>query len=182
MSQAAEAYWRRCSNCKAHLGFNTIYWVCNVSTCNRQRTGLIFCSVDCWDAHLPMVRHKEAWAEERRSPKSADATDSDTSTAETHVKQNKSLQMKTTSFPKAAGPFQEAGATRLKDAPGDEILVVASKVKAYIQSRGGLNTSAQVMAALSERVRQVCDDAIRSAHKNERKTVLDRDVPGIRRT
>jgi hypothetical protein len=24
--------------------------------------------VNCWDAHVPMLRHRESWAEEARSP------------------------------------------------------------------------------------------------------------------
>ena len=44
------------------------YWVCNVSTCNRKRVGFVFCSVTCWDSHLPLMNHREAWAEERKSP------------------------------------------------------------------------------------------------------------------
>jgi len=60
--------------------------------------------------------------------------------------------------------------------PPDEILVVASKVKAYINARSGLNTSAGVMEALSDKIRVLCDLAIRSAQQHERKTVLDRDV------
>ncbi len=63
-----QVFWKRCSTCKAEIPFVTVYWVCNVSTCNRVRTGLAFCSVNCWDAHVPMLRHRDAWAEERRSP------------------------------------------------------------------------------------------------------------------
>lgn len=62
------AFWKRCSTCKTEIPFTTAYWVCNVSTCNRPRTALAFCSVNCWDAHVPMLRHREAWAEEARSP------------------------------------------------------------------------------------------------------------------
>ncbi|MCM2323414.1 MAG: hypothetical protein NDJ90_09150 [Oligoflexia bacterium] len=61
-------FWKKCNSCKKPIGFNALYWVCNVSTCNRVRTGLSFCSVSCWDAHLPLMNHREAWAEERRSP------------------------------------------------------------------------------------------------------------------
>lgn len=61
-------YWKKCNSCKKPIGFDAIYWVCNVSTCNRARTGLSFCSVGCWDAHLPMMRHRESWAVESRSP------------------------------------------------------------------------------------------------------------------
>ena len=60
--------WKRCSTCKKEIAFTTAYWVCNVSTCNRARTALAFCSVSCWDAHVPMLRHRESWAEESRSP------------------------------------------------------------------------------------------------------------------
>lgn len=61
-------HWKKCSSCKNPIHFATSYWVCNVSTCNRKRTGLAFCSVSCWDAHLPIVRHRESWAEERKAP------------------------------------------------------------------------------------------------------------------
>ena len=60
--------WRKCSSCKKPIPFKALYWVCNVSTCNRKRTGLAFCSVSCWDAHVPMMNHRESWAEERRAP------------------------------------------------------------------------------------------------------------------
>ena len=61
--------WRPCNVCKKPIAYGSTYWVCSVSTCNRKRTRLHFCSVECWDAHLPGARHREAWAEEKRSPK-----------------------------------------------------------------------------------------------------------------
>lgn len=64
-----DAIWKKCTTCKKPISFGAVYWVCNVSTCNRKRTGLTFCSVDCWDAHVPVLRHKESWAEERRAPR-----------------------------------------------------------------------------------------------------------------
>lgn len=39
-----------------------------MSTCTRKRTGLVFCTVACWDAHVPVARHKESWAIEMRAP------------------------------------------------------------------------------------------------------------------
>lgn len=60
--------WKKCNSCKKPIPFKAVYWVCNVSTCNRKRTGMSFCSVSCWDAHLPLMNHREAWAEERRAP------------------------------------------------------------------------------------------------------------------
>jgi hypothetical protein len=63
-----EVIWRKCSSCKADLPFGGKHWVCNVSTCNRPRLFLTFCTVNCWDAHLADVRHRDTWAEERDSP------------------------------------------------------------------------------------------------------------------
>ncbi len=37
--------WRTCSACKKGIPYNSLYWTCNVSTCNRKRTGVVFCSV-----------------------------------------------------------------------------------------------------------------------------------------
>ena len=39
---------------------------------------------------------------------------------------------------------------------GKEIVVVASKIKSYIKTQAGMNTSAAVMDILSEKVRQLC--------------------------
>ncbi|HEY4732183.1 MAG TPA: hypothetical protein VIH66_02950 [Gammaproteobacteria bacterium] len=58
---------------------------------------------------------------------------------------------------------------------GNEILVVASKLKNYIREKSGMNTSASVLGVLSERVRQLCDQAIENARNDGRKTVKDRD-------
>ncbi len=58
---------------------------------------------------------------------------------------------------------------------GSEVLVVASKLKGYIRTKSGMNTSAAVMTALSGRIRQLCDQAIENAKREGRKTVMDRD-------
>lgn len=63
-----EKCWRRCSACKNPIECGSTYWVCNVSTCNRKRTALVFCSVTCWEVHLPEANHRESWAEERIAP------------------------------------------------------------------------------------------------------------------
>jgi hypothetical protein len=62
--------FRVCSICRKPIAFGALYYACSVSTCNRPRTGLIFCTVECWESHLPTARHRDAWAEERRAPKS----------------------------------------------------------------------------------------------------------------
>lgn len=57
-----------------------------------------------------------------------------------------------------------------------EVLVVASKVKAYIRSKSEMNTSAGVLEVLSDKIREMCDRAIENANRDGRKTVKDRDI------
>ncbi|GBE09743.1 hypothetical protein BMS3Bbin12_00878 [bacterium BMS3Bbin12] len=61
-------------------------------------------------------------------------------------------------------------------ADGKEVLVVASKIKNYIREQSEMNTSAGVLDALSDRLREICDQAIENARRDGRKTVKDRDV------
>jgi len=51
-----------CSMCRKPIAMNAKYWRCSVSTCNSGRVKLYFCSVSCWDAHLPTARHRSAAA------------------------------------------------------------------------------------------------------------------------
>ena len=78
------------------------------------------------------------------------------------------------SMPGAAAPTLSSSFER-------EVLIVVSKMKKYIKERSGMNTSDAVAEDLSEHVRAVCDDAIRAAAADGRKTVLERDVPRPRR-
>jgi len=54
-------------------------------------------------------------------------------------------------------------------------------MKKYIKDRSGMNCSDAVAEMLSDHVRAICDDAIRAVARDDRKTVLDRDVPRARR-
>ena len=56
-----------------------------------------------------------------------------------------------------------------------EILVVVSKLKKYIRSVSGMNTAGNVVPALSDTIRHLCDQAIEKAKTDGRKTVMDRD-------
>lgn len=56
-----------------------------------------------------------------------------------------------------------------------QVLVVASKVKAFIKEKSGMNTSASVIDALTKIVENECNKAIENAQKDKRKTVMDRD-------
>ena len=56
-----------------------------------------------------------------------------------------------------------------------EVLVVASKVKAYIKSQS-MKTSSEAIAALSNTVYALLDDAIARAKANRRSTVKAQDL------
>jgi hypothetical protein len=58
----------------------------------------------------------------------------------------------------------------------DDILVVASKIRKYINDKSGMNVSASLYEALSEKLRGLCEMAMESARADGRKTVMDRDV------
>ncbi|MFQ5699418.1 MAG: hypothetical protein ACE5IL_14190 [Myxococcota bacterium] len=164
--------WRRCSSCKRDIEVGQVYWVCNVSTCNRKRTGLVFCTTECWDAHLGVVNHRESWAIEKRAgeaaaPVSAARAASPARRATTAPSTPVRRRVRAIARP-ASAPDAD------RDLPRD-ILIVASKLKAYIRARSGMNTSDRVLEPLSDRVRQLCDGAIEQARAAERRTVLDRD-------
>jgi histone H3/H4 len=56
-----------------------------------------------------------------------------------------------------------------------EVLVVASKVKAYIKGKN-MNTSAEAIQSLSEKVYEMIDEAARRTNGNGRKTVKSQDI------
>jgi len=132
---------------------NAKYYVCNVTTCQRKDTNFVFCTVDCWDAHVPTLRHKNAWAEERRAPATAEVAP-----------------------PEAPQRRDDLPQAPQAPASEDDILIVASKLKAYIKAKAGMSTAAGVMEILSDRVRKMSDKAIHRAELSSRKTVFDRDV------
>ena len=153
--------WRRCSACKKPIALGAVYWTCNVSTCNQKRTGLVFCTLSCWEVHLPGANHREAWAVERRAPNTPE--------------------------PGAAPPAESRGPRRIVVSPPAkkpdpaplEVLIVASRLKDYVRARSGYNTSDRVLEPLSDIVRRVVDQAIENARREGRMTVLDRDVPEV---
>jgi len=182
VSGPTTVFWRRCSSCKNAIGFERIYWVCNVSTCNRKRTGLVFCTVSCWDAHLPVMRHRESWSEERRSPSRTEWEREQAEEAAAQAKRGGSAPAAEPAGATAAPPTREPQ-RRIVVSPTaprgseleKEILVVVSKLKAYVRARADMNTSDSVAEHLSERIRTLCDEAIRRARKEGRKTLMDRD-------
>lgn len=149
-----DSFWKRCSTCKKEIGFNAPYQVCSVSTCRAHATNYVFCSVPCWDGHIPIERHRgsDIYASEKRSPRKEEA-----------IKEGEAERKRIIVSSPAASD--------------DEILVVISKVKKYIADKSGMNTSAGVYDSLTDRIKRICDQAIEEARRQGRKTVMDRDVP-----
>ncbi len=158
--------WRTCSSCKGDIGFDELYYLCSISTCNRKESDFRFCSVECWDQHVPVMRHREAFAEERRSPSRA-AWEREQAEGEADSPQATPPSKAPEAAP-ASDPLREGNLPR-------EILVVASKLKQYVRARSGMNTSDAVVGVLSDRLRRLCDEGIRRAVAAGRKTLMDRD-------
>jgi hypothetical protein len=177
--------WRRCSTCKNDIDFARLYWVCNVSTCNRKRTGTIFCSVSCWEAHVPIMRHRESWAVEKTSPTreawareqaAESVSPPSTPSSRSSVSDTTKGQPKRESKRTLVRPASVSSARASSEIPRD-ILIVASKMKSYIRAVSGMNTSDTSLDVLSDHVRALCDRAIREAGGDERRTVMGRDFP-----
>lgn len=49
-----------CCMCKTPISEGDRYIRCSVSSCNSGKFKLRFCSVECWSAHLPTARHRNA--------------------------------------------------------------------------------------------------------------------------
>src|SRR3954463_2243933 len=145
---------------------------CSVSTCNRAKLAQFFCSLPCWDAHLPEARHRDAWAEPIKAP-TREALRREQLEEEDREKR---------AAVRESSMIEEAEKRRRIIGPGtpseevpQDVLVVVSKVKAYVKARSGMNTSDGVVDVLSAKIRKACDAAIEVAHADGRKTVLDRD-------
>ncbi|MBS1959114.1 MAG: hypothetical protein JST80_06575 [Bdellovibrionales bacterium] len=177
--------WKLCSSCKKPIHLKSVYWTCNVSTCNRKRTGLVFCSVECWDAHVPLYNHRESWALENRAPKELTADDAPSTSESPREKAASSgTSRKVVSdrerFIAGLGSEEqeseeERDYTMTEGNAEKEVLIVASKLKNYIRAKSGMNTSAAVIDVLSDKVRDLCDQAVEAAKRDGRKTVMDRD-------
>ena len=48
-----------------------------------------------------------------------------------------------------------------------------------MKARSGMNTSDTVVGVLSDHLRRLCNEAIRNAARDGRKTVMDRDIPPV---
>lgn len=145
-------YWKKCNTCGKEIAYDSSYQSCSVSGCKK----FAYCSVDCWNLHSDLANHKSAWAEQTRAPQEGE--------------ERAPRKILVTS--KQETPASEGLSN---DGIPHDILIVASKLKAYIKARSDLNTSGNVMERLSDIVRRECDKAIANAREQGRKTVMDRD-------
>ena len=169
--------WMRCSACKRDIGFGAVHWVCSVSTCNRHNTNYKFCTVACWDSHVATLRHRDAWAVEKTAPSREEWEREQAE--EVLAAERREARASAPPAPSHAASSGAVTPTPLPhvnpaDLPHD-VLIVVSKLKAYVRARSGMNTSDGVIDVLSDKVRELCDAAIEKAAQAGRKTVLDRD-------
>ena len=159
-NQDSKNLWRKCSVCKKDIALGSKYYICSVSSCNGLRTGFQFCTVHCFDAHVPSARHREAGAIEKKAPLQAPLQD-----------------VAEASFPVPQRTLVRPGGltSSMSSQTPKEVLVIASRLKEYISSKGGYNTSGSVMDVLSNHLRTICERAIDNARAEGRKTVMDRD-------
>ena len=163
--------WKRCGVCKRDLGFDAEFYECSVSTCTSGRNHPVFCSVACWDQHVPVMRHRDAWAEHKRSP-----TRAQWEAVQAAPDSNRPVGASAVAAPATPRRIVVDGRTAAPAAEiDDDILVVASRLKAYIRARSGMNTSESVLEELSQIIRGHADRAIEHARLEGRKTVMDRD-------
>jgi len=169
-------YWRKCSSCKKEIALNSKYYECSVSTCTGQRTGYVFCSVSCWEVHLPGAKHRDAGAVEKKSPMKADPSEVSTSQPISGVGTAATPPQRRiiVSNSNASGVSLTKNPT-VKSAMSNEVLVVVSKMKQYIRDLSEMNTSEEVNQILSDMIRTECEKAITSARAEGRKTVMARD-------
>ena len=135
-----------------------------------------------------MMRHRNAWAEERISPTVAQwqaemAEEENVQDAE-KAQGGRTMGVRKTETNRSELVSRSVddilGARRRVRGRSDpnlphDTLVVASKLKAYVRAKSGMNTSSSVLETLSDRLRELCDDAIDVAESEGRKTIMDRD-------
>lgn len=173
-------FWRICSSCKrTQIAFGAKYYECSVSTCTGKRTGYVFCSVQCFETHLPGARHRDAAAVECFAPSRQQAM------AENSVA---AAALKKIIVPAVASSASYIKSPQSSSVPGgalspkssnqaslNEVLVVVSKMKQYIKDKADMNTSGDVADILSAQIRRACDRAIEVARADGRKTVMAKD-------
>jgi histone H3/H4 len=175
VTEDGQNFWRKCSSCKKPIALSARFYNCSVSTCNGQRTGYVFCSVPCFERHLPGARHKDAAAIENKAPMKPDGSLPASEPTRSSVSADLArAPQRTIVRPASSAPVTSTPTTR-------EVLVIASRLKEYITARSEYNTSASVMDVLSDHLRNLCDRGIENARAEGRRTVMDRDFDFLKK-
>jgi hypothetical protein len=120
-----------------------------------------------------MMRHREAWAETVTAPTRQAYEQSE---LEAERRETDKRERTVTSTTVASDDTRRiVGVPPAAEPIPKDVLVVVSKLKAYIRARSGMNTSDDVVDFLSERLRELCNAAISEARLDGRKTVMERD-------
>ena len=122
--------------------------------------------MQCFESHLPGARHRDAGAIEKTAPMTPAASESTPNAMPDPSRAPARIIVK--------APSTSAPVSNKAPIPR-EVVIIASRLKEYVQARSEFNTSASVIDVLSDHVRLVCDQAIDNARTEGRKTVLDRD-------
>jgi hypothetical protein len=118
------------------------------------------------------MRHREAWAESAQAPNKEDY-DREQAALLLRESNQKEQRMSDESNQQPPAPSGE---------PPRDVLVVVSKLKAYIKAKSGMNTSDGVISVVSDQIRRLCDQAAANAQRDGRKTVMDRDFQALNAT
>lgn len=184
-------FWRKCSSCKKAIAYEGRFFRCSVSTCNAKRTSYVFCSMPCWSAHVPTMGHRNPWAEDDRAPSQEEARRQEEASAPSRERRERNSSGAHITTAASAGAERTVRRRLSQHLPSSatendstlstgqhvphDVLVVVSKLKAYIRARSECNTSASVNEALSDIIREQCDLAMKRALADGRSTVMDRD-------
>jgi hypothetical protein len=152
---AISNFWKKCSSCKKPISLNAKYYECSVSTCTGERTGYVFCTIPCFEVHLPGAKHRSAGAVEKNSPRTV------------QQEAPKRIIIQSVANPVASSTG--------KSSMENEVLVVVSKMKQYIKDVSDMNTAEDVNMTVSQMIRIQLDRAIENARREGRKTVMARD-------
>jgi histone H3/H4 len=114
-----------------------------------------------------MMRHRDAWAEKVVAP-----------TREEYLAELAEQEKEASEMAEEADKGRRIVGLSDDDLPKD-VLVVVSKLKAYVKARSGMSTSDGAVELLSNHLRKLCNLAIQHAGTAGRKTVMDRDFEAI---
>jgi len=186
---SANHFWSKCSSCKKEIGYSSRYYVCSVSSCNTKRTGYRFCSVSCFETHVPGARHKNAGAVEEQSPVKSQPSPqwSASPVQKSEAPKKPIVQQSAQETPRPSTGVKRRivsgsqGNPRRVTTESDEILIIASRFKEFMKTQSDLNCSQAVMTALSNHVRMIAMQAADNARDQGRKTLMEYDFEFLKK-